>query len=91
MAGTSESKFLEIVSAAIEAATGKKTKLTDKTYLKADLNLESIDFVDVAFEIERKSGIEIDFRELLLAGTSRIDDLQVQEIVTHLIALSRTK
>lgn len=91
MAGINESNFLEIVSTAIEAATGKKTALTDKTYLKADLNLESIDFVDVAFEIERKSGIEIDFRELLLAGTSRIDDLQVQEIITHLIALSKKK
>jgi acyl carrier protein len=58
-----------------------------------DLGAESIDFLDISFEIENGLGFEVDFKEIIrslqkTAGDQSRNDLTVNEIVTFLEAKS---
>jgi acyl carrier protein len=87
-----EQDFVKPIAEAVEAAIGKKfDSITLETYLRDDLGLESIDLVDIGFELERIVGIEFDFRQMLLNSDSqaqtgkRIGDLQVAQIARYLL------
>lgn len=50
----------EAVRVVLNTAEGEITK---ESMFKADLNTESIDYLDISFEIEQRTGIELDFTE----------------------------
>jgi acyl carrier protein len=58
-----------------------------------DLGAESIDFLDISFEIENGIGFEVDFKEIIKglqakAGDQSRNDLTVNEIVDYIQAKS---
>ena len=61
--------------------------VSPETLLIADLQMESIDIVDLFFELEKFTGIEIQVVEVLqksrASGAQRFDDLRVRDILNH--------
>ena len=58
------------------------------TSLVADLGAESIDFIDISCEFEKRSDTPLSFKELLKARRARAgsvgNDVRVEEILQHL-------
>lgn len=84
-----DADFLEDVRQAVRRVTGPR-ELTEQSWLRSDLRIDSIDLVDIAFELESLTGLNVGLRELLLAqeNSPRPHDLQVAELIAHLQRLS---
>jgi acyl carrier protein len=60
-----------------------------ETMFRADLNAESIDFLDISYEIERLTGVELDFPQVIRFVSekkgSEIADLSIGDLVGFLM------
>ena len=61
---TSDSIFPRVRKQLVEALSVDEGDVTPQSRLQADLNAESIDFLDIVFRLEREFGIKIDRNEL---------------------------
>ena len=56
---------------------------------KADLDAESIDFLDISYEIEQRTGIALDFNEAMHYITEKkgadITDISVGDVFDYII------
>jgi len=62
---------------------------------KADLKAESIDYLDISYEIEQRTGIELDFTEALQYITEKkgndITDISVQDMMDYMTLVIHQK
>jgi acyl carrier protein len=84
--------FSQVESAVREVLNTKEGDIKAESYFRADLGAESIDLLDISCEREKRTGKELDFREVVQfvnekRGTE-ISDLSVQDIVEYLKAAS---
>lgn len=84
--------FTQVEGAVKEVLNTKDGDIKPESFFRADLGAESIDLLDISFELEKRTGKELDFREVVQfvnekRGTE-ISDLAVQDIVDYLKAVS---
>ena len=86
---TSDSPVTSNVIAAVGRALNMSpATITAETFFIRDLNAESIDFLDIAFEIEKACGTRISFKELFNSRRASAQgggvDLQIRDVVEYL-------
>ena len=75
---TTESEIFEKVrGAVVEALAVDDEEVTPEARLTEDLGAESIDFLDIAFQLEKAFGIQIKPNELIMDNL--VDDRYVQD------------
>jgi len=78
----------EAVYAALETVKDVPRSAPSTSSLTRDLGLESIDIVDLFFEIEQATGKVIELNQLLSQGQARtgrrFEDISVQDIIDFL-------
>jgi acyl carrier protein len=92
MSDPTDQALLSHIDAAIRAVlVVDDGALLPSTALVGDLGAESIDFLDISCEIEKRCNVEIDFKKLVKArqASSGVSapDITVQDILTHVQAL----
>jgi acyl carrier protein len=87
---TNEKELFSQVEEAVRAVLNtEEGEIKMESMFRADLNTESIDFLDITFEIEKRTGVEMDFPSVLKymtekKGTDEITDLSVADVVGYL-------
>jgi acyl carrier protein len=61
---TQDAIFEKVRQQLVDALSVDEDEVTPQARLQADLNAESIDFLDIVFRLEREFGIKIDRNEL---------------------------
>ena len=61
---TQDEIFEKVRQQLVDALSVDEDEVTPRARLQADLNAESIDFLDIVFRLEREFGIKIDRNEL---------------------------
>ena len=84
--------FTQVEGAVKEVLNTKDGDIKPESFFRADLGAESIDLLDISFELEKRTGKELDFREVVQfvnekRGTE-ISDLAIQDIVDYLKPVS---
>lgn len=83
----SKMDFDTTIQESLEAIKGKVDFDLNKR-LVTDYGLESIDIIDLFFEIQQKTNIEIDINEIatIIGGTEgrRFNDISINDIVNYL-------
>ncbi len=85
-------KLEEAVRTVLNTEPGEIRK---ESMFKADLKAESIDYLDISYEIEQRTGIELDFTEALQYITEKkgddITDISVQDMMDYMTLVIRQK
>ncbi|NTV91785.1 MAG: acyl carrier protein [Chlorobiaceae bacterium] len=92
----SEKELFEKLEDAIRAVLNTEAgDITKESMFKADLDAESIDYLDISYEIEQRTGVELDFTEALQYITEKkgddITDISVQDIIDYMMLVLRKK
>ncbi len=92
----SEKELFEKVEEAVRAVLNTEDGEIGKgSMFKADLDAESIDYLDISYEIEQRTGMELDFTEALQYITDRkgddITDISVQDILDYMMHVLKEK
>jgi len=78
----------DAVYTALETVRNIPRSAPSSSSLTRDLGLESIDIVDLFFEIEQATGVVIEMNQILAQGQSaqgrRFEDISVQDIIDFL-------
>ena len=88
MAGEQE-LFAGVEEAVRMVLNTKEGEITMESLFRKDLGTESIDFLDISFEIEQLTGIELDFPEVIdfvrkKKNSEEIVDFSVADLVDYL-------
>ena len=85
-------KVEEAIRTVLNTAEGE---ITRTSMFKADLNTESIDYLDISFEIEQRTGLELDFTEAWQYITEKkgadTTDISVQDMVDYIMHVMSQK
>lgn len=85
-------KVEEAVRTVLNTAEGE---ITRTSMFKADLNTESIDYLDISFEIEQRTGLELDFTEAWQYITEKkgadTTDISAQDMVDYIMHVMSQK
>ncbi|KUL32849.1 acyl carrier protein [Chlorobium limicola] len=77
-------KVEEAVRTVLNTAEGE---ITRTSMFKADLNTESIDYLDISFEIEQRTGLELDFTEawqyIIEKKGADTTDISIQDLLDY--------
>ena len=81
--------FLQVEDAVRAVLNTEEGEIKMESMFRADLNTESIDFLDITFEIEKRTGVEMDFPSVLKymterKGTDEITDLSIADVVGYI-------
>ena len=79
----------EAVYAALEAVKGIAGTAPESSSLPRDLGLESIDVVDLFFEIEQSTGVVIELNQVIgnaQGSGRRFEDVSIQDLIDYLAA-----
>lgn len=81
-----QSKVSEAVGTVLNR---KAAEINGDSMIVKDLGAESIDFLDISFEIENGLGREVDFKQIIKSlqqksGDTNRNDLTINEVVDHL-------
>lgn len=81
--------FLQVEEAVRAVLNTEEGEIKMESMFRADLNTESIDFLDITFEIEKRTGVELDFPSVFKymvekKGTDEITDLSIADVVQYL-------
>ena len=86
---TKEEIFIQIERAVRAVLNTEEGEITMETMFRADLDVESIDFLDIGFEIEKLTGVELDFSEVIQflneKRDAEITDFSIFDLVGYLI------
>ena len=85
----SDKELFEKVEEAVCAVLNtEKGEIKKESMFKGDLDAESIDYLDISYEIEQRTGLELDFTEALEYITDRkgsdITDISVQDVLDYM-------
>jgi len=88
--------FLDAITQSVVRVLGKKDiKVAMEMQLKRDLDLTSLDVVDVSFELEQITGLQVRLADIYLEqetkGLRNCHDIQIRDIARHLRQLSEKK
>lgn len=88
---TKEEIFIQVEKAVRAVLNTEEGEITMETMFLADLDAESIDFLDISFEIEKLTGLELDFQEVIRILNEKRDvettDFSISDLVGYLIEL----
>jgi len=88
---TKEEIFIQVEKAVRAVLNTEEGEITMETMFLADLDAESIDFLDISFEIEKLTGLELDFPEVIRILNEKRDvettDFSISDLVGYLIEL----
>ncbi len=92
----SENELFEKVEEAVRTVLNTdEGEIKKDSMFKADLDAESIDYLDISYEIEQRTGMELDFTEALQYITDRkgsdITDISVQDILDYMMHVIKEK
>jgi|GEM_PF-1932202 len=77
-------KVEEAVRTVLNTAEGE---ITRTSMFKANLNTESIDYLDISFEIEQRTGLELDFTEawqyIIEKKGADTTDISIQDLLDY--------
>lgn len=80
----------KVIGAVASALRMDPSEITLDTFFVKDLNTESIDFLDIGFEIEKAVGKEILFREVVQQARARHGssslDFQIRDVMEFIRA-----
>ena len=80
--------FLQVEDAVRTVLNTEEGEIKMESMFRADLNTESIDFLDITFEIEKRTGVELDFPSVVKHVTEKkgaeITDLSIADLVQYL-------
>lgn len=79
----------EAVYAALETVKGIARTAPESSSLTRDLGLESIDIVDLFFEIEQSTGVVIELNQVIGSAQGsgrRFADVSIQDLIDYLAA-----
>lgn len=89
---TEQELFTQVESAVREVLNTDEGEIKQESMFRADLGAESIDLLDISFELEKLTGKELDFREVVQFVNekrgSEVSDISVGDIVAYLNAAS---
>lgn len=89
---TEQELFTQVESAVREVLNTDEGEIKQESMFRADLGAESIDLLDISFELEKLTGKELDFREVVQFVNekrgSEVSDISVGDIVSYLKAAS---
>lgn len=91
-----EKELFEKVEEAVRTVLNtSEGEITRASMFKADLNTESIDYLDISFEIEQRTGLELDFTEAWQYITEKkgadTTDISVQDMVDYIMYVMSQK
>ncbi|TLU87616.1 MAG: acyl carrier protein [Chlorobium sp.] len=86
----SENELFEKIEEAVRTVLNtEKGEITKSSMFKADLHAESIDYLDISYEIEQRTGIELDFTDALQYVTeknsSEITDISMRDMLDYMM------
>jgi acyl carrier protein len=85
---TKEELFAQVEEAVRAVLNTEEGEIKMERMFRADLNTESIDFLDISFEVEKRTGVELDFPSVLNYMTNKkgtaITDLSISDLVDYL-------
>jgi acyl carrier protein len=85
---TKEELFTQVEDAVRAVLNTKKGEIKMESMFRADFDTESIDFLDISFEVEKRTGVELDFpsvlKYLMEKKGAAITDLSVSDLVDYL-------
>ena len=85
---TEEELFENLRKAIVEVLNMEEDEIKPESKLKADLKAESIDLLDVSFELEKLISREIDFREVVQFVNNKkgaeVDDISLSDVVDYM-------
>lgn len=92
----SEKELFDKVEEAVRTVLNTDAgEIKRESMFKADLDAESIDYLDISYEIEQRTGMELDFTEALQYITDRkgsdITDISVQDVLDYMMHAIREK
>jgi acyl carrier protein len=80
--------FLQVADAVRAVLNTEEGEITRESLFRTDLGAESIDFLDISFEVEKRTGIELNFQSALQYITEKkgpnVTDLSVADLVDYL-------
>lgn len=80
--------FLQVEEAVRAVLNTEEGEIKMESMFRSDLNTESIDFLDISFEIEKRTGVELDFPSVLKYIVEKkgaeITDLSIADVVSYL-------
>lgn len=80
----------EAVYGALATVKGVTSDRPASSTLTGDLGLESIDVVDLFFEIEQSTGVVVELNQVLRSSAGRrFEDLTIQDLVDYLAAAQK--
>ncbi len=62
---TDQEMFIQVEEAIRTVLNTEEGEIKVDSLFRADLDTESIDFLDIGYEIEKRTGVELDFPEVL--------------------------
>ena len=85
---TEQQLFTNIEKAVSSVLNTKPGEITMDSKFRGDLGAESIDMIDISFEIEKTTGKELDFKQIAASlqqtQGSEVKDLKIGDLVTYL-------
>ena len=92
----SEKELFDKVAEAVRTVLNTdEGEIKKESMFKADLDAESIDYLDISYEIEQRTGVELDFTEALQYITDRkgsdITDISVQDVLDYMMHAIKEK
>ena len=84
-------EVLEKVSDAVAIVLSKDSgEISGESMLEKDLGAESIDFIDISFELENTLGYEVDFKDVIAKvrekkGDENIKDMSIGDVVGYIV------
>lgn len=92
----SEKELFDKVEEAVRTVLNTDAgEIKKESMFKADLDAESIDYLDISYEIEQRTGVELDFIEALQYITDRkgsdITDITIQDVLDYMMHAIKEK
>ena len=84
MAATESEVFKKVQTVLVEALGVDEEEINPDAKLKADLGAESIDYLDIAFQLEKAFTIKIEQKEFsqnMQGESEEVDDVTVDRVV----------
>ncbi len=92
---TEQEIFAQVEEAVRTVLNTEEGEITMDSMFRADLDTESIDFLDITYEIEKRTGVELDFQEVVKYLNEKkgeeVTDISPRDLVGYIIEIKNGK
>ena len=85
---TEQELFVQVEEAVRTVLNTEEGEIKMESMFRADLGAESIDMLDISYEIEKLTGVELDFQEVLDFMNEKkgkeVTDISVDDLVDYI-------